>query len=74
MATTEAEALAQLTSLDDDLDSEDLDRLEDEADEEMMQEIAREDAADDLREHGMLECLRRHVVYTPSKVRRTANW
>lgn len=106
MATTEAEALAQLTSLDDDLDSEDLDRLEDEAEEEMMQEIAREDAAeepagspspaasddasepefgplsreeiatvlDDLREHGMLECLRRHVVYTPSKVRRTANW
>lgn len=100
MDTAEAEALAQLASLDDELDSEDLDRLEDEAEEEMMQEIAREEAADvpaaspspaasedaseaefgplsreeistvlnDLREHGMLECLRRHVVYTPSKV------
>ncbi|WFC94392.1 NAD-dependent histone deacetylase sir2 [Malassezia brasiliensis] len=100
MDAAETDALAQLASLDDELDSEDLDRLEDEAEEEMMQEIAREEAADppaaspppaasedesepefgplsreeistvldDLREHGMLECLRRHVVYTPSKI------
>ena len=49
MEPNEAEALAELASLDDDLNSEDLDRLEDEAEQEMMEELEREeDAAGDV--------------------------
>lgn len=95
-----AEALAELATLDDDLNSEDLDRLEEEAEQEMMEELEREgvqgaaelaeegassssepeygplsreeigDVIHDLREHGILVCLQRHVVSQPEKVRR----
>ncbi|WFD39681.1 NAD-dependent histone deacetylase sir2 [Malassezia japonica] len=93
-----AEALAELATLDDDLNSEDLDRLEEEAEQEMMEELEREgvqgaaelaeegassssepeygplsreevsDVIHDLREHGILVCLQRHVVSQPEKI------
>lgn len=98
----DAAALERLIDREDDLDSEDLDRLEDEAEQEMLADMEHEgldtasppasteddpdDAVDsyeygplspdavrgilvDLRKHGMMECLRRHIVPEPSNVR-----
>lgn len=88
-------ALAHLLDQEDDLDSEDLDRLEDEAEEELLADMQQEgieapsspsssDDTDyvfgpmsqedvqcilaDLRAHGMMECLQRHILPAPSKV------
>lgn len=99
----EAAALAHLIDCEDDLHSDDLDRLEEEAEQELLADMEREgldtttppesaedaqDEADDsyeygplsredvheiladLRKHGMMECLRRHILPAPSKVRR----
>ncbi|WFD26849.1 NAD-dependent histone deacetylase sir2 [Malassezia nana] len=91
----DAAALAHLLDQEDDLDSEDLDRLEDEAEKELLADIKQEgleapsslsgsDDTDyvfgpmsqedvqciiaDLRAHGLMECLQRHILPTPSKM------
>ena len=98
--TQDLAALQRLTELDDDLDSDALDHLEEEAEKELMEEmesenlacqspsmssrsdesassdyvfgpLAPDDVADilhDLRELGMVECLRRHIMPNPSRI------
>ena len=98
--TQDLAALKRLTELDDDLDSDALDHLEEEAEKELMEEmesenlacqspsmssrsdesessdyvfgpLAPDDVADilhDLRELGMVECLRRHIMPNPSRI------
>lgn len=98
--TQDLEALKRLTELDDDLDSDTLDHLEEEAEKELTEEmenenhthqtllspsgsdesessayifgpLAPDDVAEvlsDLRELGMVECLRRHIMPNPSRI------